>query len=284
MTILQVLQQAKAQLFSITDDPAFEAEILLAFVLEKPRSFLHAWPQTSLSMQQAKQFAALTERRSNKEPVAYLIGKREFWSHELSVTADTLIPRPETELLVETALILLSSRTERVNVLELGTGSGAIAIALASEQPSWQIVATDINPAALAVARQNAERFALKNIKFLCGSWFAALAKEAGTEDFDMVISNPPYIALSEWPDYQAGLAFEPYSALVSGKDGLDAIREISHLAKDYLRQGAYLLLEHGFWQGEAVRQLFAKEGYQEIRTLKDMTNKERVTLGRFIK
>ena len=269
MTIIEALHQTKIQ--------SFEAEILLSFVLEKPRSFLHTWPETALSMEQEKRFTALLSRRANGEPIAYLTGTREFWSLPLSVTNATLIPRPETELLVETALTELTALT-RPAIADLGTGSGAIALALASEQPSWQIFATDCSEAALDIARQNAKQLALKNITFLCGHWFQALPQGL---TFDMVVSNPPYIALAEWETYAEGLKNEPYQALVSGMDGLDAIREISRSAKDYLKPGGYLLVEHGFSQGEAVRSIFAADGYNGVRTIHDIANLERLTLAR---
>jgi release factor glutamine methyltransferase len=280
MKLQQALHQAKADLASITDNPDLEAEMLLSFVLDKPRSFLHAWPETSLTLAQTEKLASLLVRRSNQEPMAYLTGKREFWSLELLVTKDTLIPRPETELVVETALTVLKHASGKISVMDLGTGSGAIALALACEQPDWHIVATDISQDALHVAKQNAERFTLKNITFFCGHWFLAL--QEGTK-FDLVVSNPPYIAQTEWDTYAAGLQYEPISALVSGEDGLDAIREISCHAKAYLKPGGYVLVEHGFLQGEAVRRIFASDGYTAVSTIRDVAEQERVTIGRLI-
>jgi release factor glutamine methyltransferase len=308
-TIRQVLSQAKNLLSVVTDQARLEAEILLAHVLEKPRSYLHAWPDTLLTQQQSKALAEYVLRRRNKEPIAYIINHREFWSLDLLVTADTLIPRPETELLVGKILELYgpgneaglshearssdetrSSDKARLNddaelrarpikVADLGTGSGAIALALGHERPAWHIYAADISENALAIAKKNAQRLALKNISFHLGSWCSALP----CNGFDVIVSNPPYISEVEWEAYAQGLAFEPREALVSGLDGLDAIRTICHSAKHYLKPEGYLLVEHGFLQGAAVRKIFAASGYSQIHSLRDVSGQERVTMAQAI-
>lgn len=276
MSIQQALSQAKTLLAASVEQPDLEAEILLGAVLEKPRSYLHAWSESSLSASQQSIFTTFIQRRLNKEPIAYITGSREFWSLPLLVTSDTLIPRPETELLVETALSLCQAKTDNVSVADLGTGSGAIALALANEKPAWEVVATDASEAALKIAKNNAQRLGITNINFLQGNWCAALSSL-----FDLIVSNPPYIAECEWEAYETGLAYEPRAALVSGIDGLDAIRQISRSAKQYLKPGGYVLVEHGFLQGGAVRGIFEEDGYNEVRTLLDLSGHERITLGR---
>lgn len=270
MTIRLSLHEAKEKLL------ALDAEILLAHILHKPRSYLHAWPEHTLTDEQAKQFAEYVKRRSNREPVAYITGRQEFWSLELSVNSDTLIPRPETELLVETTLKLAGDSNPRMKVADLGTGSGAIALALAHERPTWQIYATDSSEHALQIARKNAQQLAINNISFQFGNWCSALCEE----DMDIIVSNPPYIAETEWERYASGLEFEPRQALVSGMDGLEAIRTIIQSASRYLKPSGYLLIEHGYRQGNAVRELFAAAGCSGIYSINDLAGRERVTSG----
>lgn len=277
ITIRECLQQAKEKLSGCAVDPFFEAQVLLAFVIQEPRSYLHAWPEKGLTDNQAEQFAAALARLCRQEPMAYVTGVREFWSLPFTVTPATLIPRPETETLVETVLNRAGGLKPALKVADLGTGSGAIALALAHERPAWQIYATDISESALQIASKNAQQLRIENVSFYQGSWCTALPRLG----FDMIVSNPPYIAETEWPAYVKGLAFEPVSALVSGVDGLDAIRVISLSAKDYLNSDGYLLIEHGFLQGQAVRDLLMAEGYDSVCSVCDFSGQERVTLGR---
>jgi release factor glutamine methyltransferase len=279
MTIQQVLVQAKEILMSITDNPVLEAELLLAHVLDKPRSYLYAWPEEALPDESIPYFVHCLKRRCQLEPIAYITGCREFWSLALSVSNDTLIPRPETELLVEAVLNLVPHHHTEMTVADLGTGSGAIALALGYERSKWQICAVDASESALAIARNNAQKLALKNISFYQGNWCTALP----CTGFDVIVSNPPYIGEAEWERYADGLAFEPRSALVSGQDGLDAIREIGQSAKRYLKPFGYVLVEHGFLQGTAVRTIFAAAGYGEIHSIHDLSGNERVTIGRVL-
>lgn len=258
------------------DDPALESEILLSYIIEKPRAYLRAWPERILTPEVEAEFNALIARRLQGEPIAYITGKKEFWSLDLLVTPATLIPRPETECLIEMALSLFSHQ-EKIKVADLGTGSGAIALALASEHPTWQISATDISEAALAVAKMNAERLHIHNVSFYQGSWCEALP----SADFDLMISNPPYIAQEEWGLYEHGLLFEPRDALVSGLDGFDSIREIIQAAKGYLKSNGCLMIEHGFWQGPVTRELFEQARYTEINSVCDLSGQERFTLGK---
>lgn len=276
-TIQQALQQA-AQLAEISDTARIDVTALLCHVLEKDRAFLYAWPEQSLTDTQQASFAALLERRRRGEPIAYLIGEREFWSLPLRVSSATLIPRPDTELLVTTALELFSP-ADAIKMLDLGTGTGAIAIALAAERPEWHVTALDNSDAALAVARSNAEQLDLPQIKFLRSDWFA----QVGSGRFELIVSNPPYIQESDPHLTQGDLRFEPTSALASGTDGLRDLRVIISQAPDHLATMGWLAVEHGYQQGAAVRELFAENGFSAIGTQCDLAGLERVTCGQFI-
>lgn len=253
-----------------------EAERLLAHVLGRPQSWLYAHGDDALDEAGAARFAELLERRRNGEPVAYLTGHRGFWRFDLQVTPATLIPRPETELLVELALARLPE-DRPLRIADLGTGSGAIALALAAERPRVQVVATDASNDALSVARANASALGIANIEFRCGDWLAPLAGER----FDLVASNPPYIADGDDHLRSGDLRFEPRSALASGTDGLDAIRIIVRDAPAQLASGGHLLLEHGWDQGEAVREVLCAAGFTDIETRRDLQQHDRVTLAR---
>ena len=228
-----------------------DAELLLLHALGKPRSWLFAHAGDAPEMDVQTAFSALVERRAGGEPVAYITGRQGFWSLELEVTPATLIPRPETELLVELALARLP-RDAPCAVADLGTGSGAIALAIASERPLARIVATDASSAALDVARRNAQRLGLGNVAFAHGDWLAPLAGQR----FALVVSNPPYIEAADPHLARGDLRFEPATALASGADGFDDIRHIVHAARAYLEPGGWLLFEHGWNQGEASRNL----------------------------
>ena len=282
LTIQQSVILAKQALHPF-EQALFEAEILLAFTLDQPRSYLHAWPEQCLSSAQMAQFMQYLERRARQEPLAYITGSKEFWSLSFLVDQHVLIPRPETELLVELTLSLLD-QSKPQQIIDLGTGSGAIAIALATACPRWQIDATDIHPPAIALAKTNARQLGIHSIAFHVGNWFQALEGKTSTlsHQYDIIVSNPPYIGSAEWPTYATTLAFEPRQALVSGETGLDAIIHISQSAQSYLRHGGYLMLEHGASQGKAVRHLLSIMGYQEIRTFTDLAGHQRATIGRF--
>jgi len=257
-------------------DARHEAELLLGHVLGRPRAWLYAHAQDGVDVDAQRRFESLVEARRGGRPVAYLTGTRGFWTLDLLVTPDVLIPRAETERLVELALERIPVDKDCA-VADLGTGSGAIALAIASERPRARIVATDASPAALAVARANAERLGLANVSFAGGDWCAAL----GAQRFDVIVSNPPYIAAADPHLGQGDLRFEPVSALASGNDGLDAIRSIAAQARAHLEAGGWLLVEHGFEQGEVVRALFSTNAYTEIATARDLEQRERVTLAR---
>ena len=266
----RLLAQARAAI------DAVDAEHLLLHVLARPRSWLFAHADDAVTATEAAAFRALVERRAQGEPVAYLTGTQGFWSLELAVTPATLIPRPETERLVELALERLPAGVA-VRVADLGTGSGAIALAIARERPQAQVIATDASAAALEVARANAERNRVRNVQFRQGDWLVPLAGER----FDLIASNPPYIADGD-PHLSAGdLRFEPPTALSSGADGLDAIRVIVRDARALLQPGGWLLLEHGWDQGDAVRALLQGGGYGDVATEQDLEARDRISLGR---
>ncbi len=254
-----------------------EAELLLLHVLGRERGWLFAHATDLLDPATAEAFAALLQRRIAGEPVAYLLGRRGFWTLDLAVSPATLIPRPETERLVELALERLPEGVP-LRIADLGTGSGAIALALASERPLAQIVATDMSADALAVAAGNARQHGLANVAFRQGSWHAPLAGER----FDLIASNPPYIASDDPHLAQGDLRFEPTTALASGHDGLDDIRLIIAGAPAHLQPGGWLLMEHGWDQGEAIRALLEGAGFVEVETALDLEQRDRVSLGRW--
>jgi release factor glutamine methyltransferase len=253
-----------------------DAELLLLHVVKKPRSWLftHADDVPDMDVQTA--YANLIERRSSGEPVAYITGRRGFWSLDLEVTPATLIPRPETELLVELALQRMPLDAV-CSVVDLGTGSGAIALAIARERPHASVIATDASAAALDVARRNAQRHAIGNVAFLHGDWLTPLAGRP----FDLIVSNPPYIEAADPHLGQGDLRFEPPGALAAGPDGLDDIRRIVLDARAHLRPDGWLLFEHGWNQGDAVRKLLVDAGYAEVFTAKDLEHRDRISGGR---
>lgn len=248
-----------------------EAEMLLGHSINKSRHYAYIWPERLITTAQYQRFEALCRRRAAGEPLAYIVRRREFWSLDLEVTPATLIPRPETECLVEAALALVPP-TATWRIADLGTGSGAIALAIATERPACQILATDNSAGALAVARQNAARLGLGNICFSLGDWFAAL----GDRGYQMILSNPPYVADSD-PHLERGdLRFEPRSALVGGPDGLTQIRLIARQARAYLVRNGRLLLEHGYDQGPQVCALLQGLGYQGVTDHCDYAGSQR--------
>lgn len=252
-----------------------EAEILLACALGRGRAWLRAHPDCRPTPEETDRFATMWRRRTAGEPVAYIVGRREFWSLDLEVGPAVLIPRPETELLVELALAALPA-DRPCRVADLGTGSGAVALAIAAGRPRAVVVAVDIAAAAVALARANAERLSLANLSFVVSDWFSAL----GGERFDLVVSNPPYVAAGDPHLGRGDLRFEPRRALVAGEDGLDALRAIAAAAPDHLQPGGHLLVEHGCDQGAAVRDLMAGRGLTGVGTGRDLAGLERVTYG----
>lgn len=275
MTALaELLQQATAQLRDVSDTARLDAELLLAHCLGKDRTFLFTWPDHRLEDRQQADFRALLARRAEGEPVAYLVGHREFFGHRFFVSPATLIPRPETELLVETALARLPE--ENIAVADLGTGTGAIALSLALARPGWRVLAVDLTREILDLAERNMRALGASNVTLLQGSWLAPVK-----EPLDAIVSNPPYIADGDPHLRQGDVRFEPASALVAGQDGLDDIRLLADQALSALKPGGLLLVEHGFDQGAAVRSLFADAGLAQAETLRDLAGQDRVTVGR---
>lgn len=276
MNIIQgVLEKAQQQLKEVSDTPQLDAEVLLAHVLDVTRAYLFSYPEQVVNHEQNKSFEDLIQRRQKGEPVAYLTGYKEFWSLDLLVTKDTLIPRPETETLVQLTLDLLPEETS-LNVADLGVGCGAIAIALAKTKPHWHIYGTDQSAKALAVAEKNVARFDTHNISLIRGDWCEGLPKIG----FHALVCNPPYIAEND--PHLAHLQFEPREALVSGVDGLDAISKIIIQAPLYLTKGGLLLLEHGYNQRDAVIALLKKAGFSHIKDYQDLAKNPRVVVGRW--
>lgn len=262
----------------LPDSPTarLDVELLLAAALGKPRSFLHTWPERIVSTEAAQAFEGYLKRRRAGEPVAYILGQQGFWNIDLEVATHTLIPRPETEMLVETALELVPGAIPH-RLLDLGTGTGAIALSLAKDRPQWTVTAVDRVEEAVELAERNRQRLHLDNARVLQSHWFSAVEGQR----FDVILSNPPYIASSDPHLVEGDVRFEPSSALVSGADGLDDLRLIVSQAPEHLEAGGWLLLEHGYDQGPAVRELLSLHGFEQIQTRRDLSDHERITFGR---
>ena len=259
-----------------SDTARLDAELLLCHAIGKPRSYLRTWPERQPDAEQLRHFEQLIRQRRSGVPVAYLLGSQGFWSLQLDVSESTLIPRPDTERLVEVALEL--GPQGPAEVLDLGTGTGAIALALAVERPDWQLTGVDRVAEAVALARANAERLQIDNAHFEPSDWFSALAGR----QFDLIVSNPPYIAADD-PHLQRGdVRFEPGSALVSGADGLDDIRRLVQQVPDHLQSGGWLLFEHGWQQAQAVAELLGQRGFEQVQSWRDLGGQQRVTGGQW--
>ena len=282
LSVTDYLCFAEKELIDVCDDSRRDAEVLLSAVLECDRSYFFAYGERHLDHDSRDIFLHYLERRKEGEPVAYILGKREFWSLLFSVNDSTLIPRPDTEILVESALQYCLK--PRARVIDLGTGTGAIALALASERPEWMIDAIDASPDAVALARINAQHLKMDNVRIYCSDWFA----EVDMLDpvlggcFDMVIGNPPYIAAAD-PHLSAGdLRFEPISALVADDDGYADLFLIADEARKYLCSDGLLLLEHGYDQAKRMRELLCDLGYRSVKTISDYSGNERVAFARW--
>jgi release factor glutamine methyltransferase len=252
--------------------PDLDAELLLAHVVGMSRARLRSHPEDTASQAQSKRYSELIERRATGEPLAYVIGRKDFWSLRLTVTPAVLVPRPETELLIERALALRHEEFGRI--VDLGTGSGAIALTLASERPGWQVAATDVSEEALAIARSNAESLDLKRVRFLHGSWFEPLAGRT----FDLIVSNPPYVAADDPAMQDPALRHEPRGALTPGPDAMASLRAIIAAAPDYLERDGWLLLEHGAGQAAEVARELVARGLRHVRSHRDLAGHERMT------
>ncbi|WP_286269198.1 peptide chain release factor N(5)-glutamine methyltransferase [Thalassotalea hakodatensis] len=274
-TIQQAIEHGRHLCSSVSDSAKLDSQVLLAFCLEKPTSYLFTWPEKTLANSQQLLFESLVVRRVNGEPIAYITGEKEFWSLPLKVSPATLIPRPDTEVLVEQ--VLLNHKAKSCRCLDLGTGTGAIALALATEKPNWQIEAVDFQEEAVELASENVERFGLQNVSVYQSDWFAHIDQATR---FDIIVSNPPYIDKNDQHLLEGDVAFEPKSALVAEKNGLSDIQKIVSDARRYLMSGGYLYIEHGCDQAFEVQSIFSAFDYHHIQTVKDYNNNDRVTLA----
>ncbi|MBQ0711849.1 MAG: peptide chain release factor N(5)-glutamine methyltransferase [Porticoccus sp.] len=273
VTLSELLKRSD-ELATVSDTSRLDTEVLLCHVLGKNRTFLYTWPEQLLSTSQQNQFQTLFNRRLKGEPIAHLTGTREFWSLSLNVSSATLIPRPDTELLVELALGL--SLAEQAAVLDLGTGTGAIALALASEKPHWNICAVDAVAEAVALADENRRQLGFDNVRVFQSDWFS----ELNGQTFDLVISNPPYISASDDHLQQGDVRFEPGSALVADEAGFADLSTIISNANLHLSLGGWLILEHGYEQGDEVRQMMSLAGFSRVATHTDLAGLDRATIG----
>jgi release factor glutamine methyltransferase len=273
-TIQSLLKQSRQPLAKVSDSPQLDAELLLAHCLDKERSYLYAWGEKQVDKSTEYAFNQLVEKRLTDYPIAYLLGTQDFWSLALIVTEDVLIPRPETELLVEMALEKIQYITSP-KILDLGTGSGAIALALATERPDAFITASDYSHNALAIAQKNAQQHALHAVNFIQSDWFATIKPQV----FDLIVANPPYIKADDL-HLQQGIRHEPLQALVAGKTGLDDINNILANALAYMKKGAWIMIEHGYDQGDTVPQLMQHAGLQHTDCIKDYSGNNRLSIG----
>ena len=274
-SITKLLQEITKQLEAVSDSARLDSELLLCSVLKKDRTFLHAWPEHELTQEQLAVFQQQLEQRLQGKPIAHILGERGFWSLNLKVTTDTLIPRPDTERLVELALELIPKKSQW-KILDLGTGTGAIALSLAKEHPSCFITATDQSTAALDIAKQNAVDNKIPNIEFIKSDWFSNLENQ----QFDIIVSNPPYIKENDPHLKQGDVRFEPLSALTAGEDGLDDIRVIIKNSQKHLSKNGVLLIEHGYDQAKEVCNLFNEAGYSNVSNFSDYNDNPRVSIG----
>jgi|TARA_B110000196_G_scaffold108553_2_gene94041 release factor glutamine methyltransferase len=266
------------QLKEISDTAVLDVELLLSHALDVDRAWLKTWPEHILLSAQVSIFEDLFARRLTGEPIAFIIGSQGFWSLDLKVTPQTLIPRPETELLVETSLAL--DLPADCRAIDLGTGTGAIALALAKERPNWQLTAVDSEPAAVKLAELNSHYCQIDNVMVYQSDWFSQVPLLGRLSNYHLIVSNPPYIEIDDPHLMQGDVRFEPASALVSGVDGLDDLREVINSSVKYLETFGWLLVEHGYRQGSAVRELFKAAGFITIETMTDFNQLERITMG----
>ncbi|RTR37073.1 peptide chain release factor N(5)-glutamine methyltransferase [Shewanella canadensis] len=275
-TLAEALKWASSQLQKISDTPKLDAEVILLHIIHKQRGYLYTWPDERLTSDQVTAFGEMVARRLLGTPIAHIVGEREFWSLPFMVNPTTLIPRPDTEILVETALNLPLAESARV--LDLGTGTGAIALSLAYEKPEWQITAVDKIIEAVALAKANRAHLKLPQVEIVQSDWFDSV----GCYDFNLIVSNPPYIDETDEHLSQGDVRFEPQSALTAGEEGFADLYHIASCARDYLTPGGYLLLEHGFGQAIQLRDKMIELGYENVATVRDFGSNDRCTVGRW--
>lgn len=275
MTFAKLIARGEQLLSPQSDSAKLDTEILICFVIDKERSYLLTWPEYKLSQIQAKHFIELMLRRVAGEPIAYIINLREFWSLPLQVSPATLIPRPDTEVLVES--VLTKHVDENLYCLDLGTGTGAIALAIASEKPQWKVEAIDFSHDAVALAQRNAKNLDLAHVQIYQSDWFNNVSSD---KSFDIIVSNPPYIDACDHHLSEGDVRYEPKTALVAADNGLADIKIIAFNARKYLKPGGFLYIEHGFEQSLAVKQILADLAYCDIETVKDYSNNDRITFA----
>ncbi|VAW51490.1 Peptide chain release factor N(5)-glutamine methyltransferase [hydrothermal vent metagenome] len=276
MNIQQALEQADYELCNASPSATLDAQVLLTHVLHCNTAHLLAWPEKELNKKQTSNFLSLVKQRQSGKPVAYLTGFREFWSLNFLVNDSTLIPRPETETLIEFVLNKFTDK-KSFKLIDMGTGTGAIAISIGKEKPDWIITASDVSTDALELAKKNAKHHHTNNIAFTQSNWF----ENINTTDFDIIISNPPYIAENDPHLKQGDVRFEPQSALTSGKTGMDDIHHLCQHAKDYLASGGWLIVEHGYNQNQLVANCFAENDFTQIKQSQDLSGHTRMTAGK---
>jgi len=278
-TIKHQISLGTSLLEKVSDSAKLDTQILLSFILNKEINYLYTWPENQLDPQQLTNFEALLQQRLQGKPIAYITGSKEFWSLPFKCNSSTLIPRPDTEILVEQVLEEAEQNLKLpIKCLDLGTGTGAIALALASEQPNWQIDAIDYSDDAVELAQHNAKALSLEHVNMYQSDWFTNVDTATG---FDIIISNPPYIDENDIHLSQGDVQFEPLSALVADNAGFADIEKIAKDALEYLNTGGYIFFEHGFEQGEGVRAILKVLSYQSIQTIKDLNENDRVTFAR---
>ncbi|TNH20156.1 peptide chain release factor N(5)-glutamine methyltransferase [Halomonas sp. BL6] len=258
--------------------PRIDAEVLMVFAASRSRTWLYTWGDSECPTWEHARFDALVAARAQGQPVAYLTGEREFWGLSLATSPSTLIPRPDTETLVDVVLARAKALSGRL--LDLGTGSGAIALAFASERPMWQVIGVDVRPEAVSLATHNAQTLHIANATFLLSDWFASLGVPPDGDAFDIIVSNPPYIAADDPHLSEGDVRFEPRSALVAEGDGMADLMHLIIAAQAFLSPGGWLALEHGYQQAACVRQALMQAGYQNVESVQDIGGHERVTLG----
>lgn len=275
-TLSEGLAWASPQLLDVSDTPKLDAEVMLLHIIHKQRGYLYTWPDERLTSEQIGDYTKMVARRVLGTPIAHIVGEREFWSLSFMVNPTTLIPRPDTEILVETALNLPLAATAKV--LDLGTGTGAIALSLAYEKPLWQITAVDKIIEAVALAKANRAHLDQPQVDIIQSDWFDSIR----CYDFNLIVSNPPYIDEADAHLEEGDVRFEPHSALTASEHGFSDLYHIAGCARDYLSPGGYLLLEHGFEQAIQVRDKMIELGYENVATVRDFGSNDRCTLGRW--